>query len=86
MAIENNDTFLMNDKSKDLMVKLRSAIIKDFKDAWIYLYKMESNYELYAANRWGGSLDDDEASELKLFVTDFMLDPANKYPDFLSNF
>ena len=80
MAIDNNDTFLINDRSKDLMDRLKSAIRNNFEGIWMYLYKMkDGDYELYAANNWGGRLDKETASEVKLFVTEFMIDPANKH-------
>jgi len=81
--IGDSETFVINDRSKTLMEKLRSEILKNFRMVWLYLYKeKDGNYEISAANQEGGKLTKDEISAVKRFATDFMLDPKNK-DDFL---
>ncbi len=77
--IGDSETFIINDRSKALMEKLRSKILKNFAGAWLYLYKeKEGNYEISVANQNGGKLNKEEMSSIKIFATDFMLDPENK--------
>lgn len=81
--IGDSETFIINDRSKTLMEKLRSEILKNFRWIWLYLYKeKDGNYEISAVNQEGGKLNKDEISTVKRFATDFMLDPRNK-DDFL---
>lgn len=81
--IGDNETFVINDKSKTLMEKLRSEILLNFTGIWLYLYKEnDGRYEISAANQYGGKLNKEDMSNIKIFATDFMLDPKNK-DDFL---
>jgi hypothetical protein len=81
--IGDSETFIINDRSKTLMEKLRSEILKNFRWIWLYLYKeKDGGYAISAANQEGSKLTKDEISAVKRFATDFMLDPRNK-DDFL---
>jgi hypothetical protein len=75
--MEENTVFVTH-KSKELMLKLRSAVVWEFiKEAkiWIFLHKnREETYSLEVSTEGGNQLSEQKQLSVKAFIEKFMID------------
>ena len=75
--MEENTVFATH-KSKELMLKLRSAVVWEFikeTKVWIFLHKnKDETYSLEVSTEGGSQLNEQKQLSVKAFVEKFMID------------
>ena len=77
MSTENSETVLASSSNKDKVLKLRSALVNNYRRNCYYVYNRGNGvYEVTAANLWGGRLDANTQADLEIFAKSFMRDES----------
>lgn len=74
--MNSNSEKVLAKSNKDVIEKLRTALMDAFcKDRlWLYVYEQEDKFEISVSNYWGGSLDKETTEKVVNYANKFMLD------------
>jgi len=72
--MEDKSVFITHE-SKDLMFKLRSAVVQEFIHEWIFLHNNADNtYSLEVSSETGSPLSEENHLNVKAFIEKFLID------------